>query len=346
MAQKYDYNSLKQLYEIFSPSNREKKMRRHIKRVCTQIGARVEVDKAGNVLVTKGDAESYPCVAAHIDQVQDRHARDFRVIKADDTILGFSPKQREQQGLGADDKNGIWIALEMLRQFDVLKCAFFVGEEIGCVGSSQVDMAFFSDVRFVIQADRRGAHDLITNISGDDLCSAEFLQEINAAKFGYEETHGLMTDVLELSERGVGVSCINFSCGYYDPHTDEETTSWRDLCNARDFAEYIIENCTKVYSHTNVSRYDEVYKGVAAPSLWDNFPLQGATFDVRDYDYIDAETMRYIIGEDPNITADEVVSIYADWFYCTDAQTLRALFSQVREETDSLSPSWYFDNDK
>lgn len=46
-----------------------------------------------------------------------------------------------------------------------MKVAFFVSEEIGCVGSRNADMGFFEDARFVIEPDRRGYEDLITNIS-------------------------------------------------------------------------------------------------------------------------------------------------------------------------------------
>ena len=42
-----------------------------------------------------------------------------------------------------------------------MKVAFFVSEEIGCVGSRNADMGFFEDARFVIEPDRRGYEDLI-----------------------------------------------------------------------------------------------------------------------------------------------------------------------------------------
>ena len=78
---------------------------------------------------------------------------------------------RRLEGLGADDKNGIWIALKCLEQFPVLKIAFFKEEEIGCGGSSVADMSFFKDCRYCIQADRKGSSDLITSIGVTDLCS-------------------------------------------------------------------------------------------------------------------------------------------------------------------------------
>ena len=112
-----------------------------------------------------------------------------------------------------------------------MKVAFFVSEEIGCVGSRNADMGFFEDARFVIEPDRRGYEDLITNISYTSLCSDEFLKDIGFNAFGYQEEFGMMTDVLELKEKGLKVSCLNLSCGYYEPHTDHEFTVKKDLLN-------------------------------------------------------------------------------------------------------------------
>lgn len=39
-------------------------------------------------------------------------------------------------------------------------------------------MSFFDDVRFVIQPDRKGNSDLITNIGYSGLCSDEFIEAI------------------------------------------------------------------------------------------------------------------------------------------------------------------------
>ena len=130
-----------------------------------------------------------------------------------------------------------------------MKVAFFVSEEIGCVGSRNADMGFFEDARFVIEPDRRGYEDLITNISYTSLCSDEFLKDIGFNAFGYQEEFGMMTDVLELKEKGLKVSCLNLSCGYYEPHTDHEFTVKKDLMNCLSLVEHIIENCTEPYPH-------------------------------------------------------------------------------------------------
>lgn len=241
---------LKSLYEIHSPSGGEKKMLKFIKSwIKTNVpGCKVWQDQK-NLYVIKGEAETYPCVVAHTDQVQSKHSKDFKCYRHGDILFAFSATAGEQQGLGADDKNGIWVALKCLRHFDNIKCAFFREEEVGCVGSSLADMKFFDDCRFVLQADRRNGNDFITNASWTELCSEEFINDSGYRLFGYKEADGMLTDVLTLKENGLKVSCANISCGYYNPHTDKEVTNWSELQNCLAFVIYIITNCTKVYPH-------------------------------------------------------------------------------------------------
>lgn len=294
---------LKSLYEIWSPSGEEKKLKRFIKKwVANNIeGVECTWDNAGNLFFKKGESDTYPCLAAHLDQVQKKHSKDFKAVFTDDIVFGYSPSQRERQGLGADDKNGLWIALKALEEFDVLKVAFFVGEEIGCVGSGKADLDFFKDVRFVVQADRRGYGDFITTISCTKVASQEFIDDIDFASFGYKETSGMMTDVLELTERGVGVACINMSCGYYDPHTDDEYTVIDDLLNAYDLVAHIITNCTKVYEHTYEyvpSKYYGYYGNYGGYGGHGTTNKWGRTYDTgdwydddyKDWDILDKET--------------------------------------------------------
>ena len=242
---------LKKLYETYSPSRGEKRMKKFLKLWINQNipGAKMEFDNAGNLYVTKGQAETYPCVVAHLDQVQKTHSLDFKAIETDEIIFGYSSKNRRQEGLGADDKNGIWIALKCLEKFDAIKVAFFVGEEIGCLGSSRCVMSFFEGCRFVLQCDRKNGKDLIVNASMTDLCSEEFLEAINYKKYGYRRENGLLTDVATLKENGLEVSCINISCGYYEPHTDHEFTIKSELWNCLAFVFHIIETCTEIYPH-------------------------------------------------------------------------------------------------
>lgn len=70
-----------------------------------------------------------------------------------------------------------------------------------------------------------------------------------------------MTDVLTLKENGLEVSCVNVSCGYFNPHTDEEFTVKKDLQKCLDFIEHLIEDCTAVYTHQGTDEfYDSLFE--------------------------------------------------------------------------------------
>ena len=105
---------LKKLYSIYSPSGKEQKMVRFL---CSYINGlpgeiSLEKDSFGNLYVTKGSGESYPCLVSHLDQVSHcRHSKDFRAVEAKGILFGYSPSKRRFENLGADDKNGIFICL-------------------------------------------------------------------------------------------------------------------------------------------------------------------------------------------------------------------------------------------
>lgn len=292
---------LKQLYETYSPSGGEKRMKKFLKLWINQNvpDAVIEHDNTGNLYITRGKAQSYPCVVAHLDQVQKNHSLDFKAIETDEIIFGYSSKNRRQEGLGADDKNGIWVALKCLERFDTIKVAFFVGEEIGCVGSSRCVMSFFEDCRFVLQCDRKHGNDLIVNASWTNLCSEDFIKDIGYELFGYKKANGMLTDVATLKDNGLEVSCLNISCGYYEPHTDHEFTIKSELLGCRDFVFHIIETCNRPYPHI-----DEEFG--AYGSCYGGYP-----FDEYDelYDIID-----YHLSYDPNAKASELYEYYHDCY--------------------------------
>ena len=201
MNKTIDWRLLKKLYAIHSPSGKEDKMIAFLVSYLKSLpGVKLGRDSYGNLYAWKGESESYPCSVAHLDQVQRNHPRDFRAIETRDIIFGFSAKEHSICGLGADDKNGIIICLEAIKKYDCMKVVFFKEEETGCHGSSRAEMKFFEDCRYVIQCDRRGNSDLITNIGCSDLCSEKFIQDIDPEKWGYKEETGMMTDVETLKE--------------------------------------------------------------------------------------------------------------------------------------------------
>ena len=308
---------LKQLFSIHSKSGKEGKIRKFIWNWVRQTvpDAKIECDKPGNLYVTKGKSDTYPCIVAHMDQVQERHSKDFIAYEAEDIIIGFSPKHKEQQGLGADDKCGLWIGLKCLQKFDCLKLAFFVGEEVGCKGSGLADMAFFDDCRFVIEPDRKGSEDLITQIGWTPLCSDDFLKDIGFKKFGYKETDGMMTDIEALKDHGLLLSCINVSCGYYKPHSNEEFVYKPALLNCFAFVEHIIKTCTKVYPHIDNTAYYE---------------KQNYYGDIYDDYYSEIYDL---LTNDPSLSFGDIEAMFKDWYgNKINKIELETSYDQARED--------------
>lgn len=118
---------LKRLYSIYSPSGKEQKMVKFLCSYIRQLPGNISVskDKFGNLYVVKGEAESYPCLVSHIDQVSHcKHSKDFKAVETREVIFGYSSKNRRFENLGADDKNGVFICLECLKKYDSMKVVF------------------------------------------------------------------------------------------------------------------------------------------------------------------------------------------------------------------------------
>lgn len=242
---------LETLYQIYSGSNKEDAMRNFISRWIKKNvkGACVVSDNTGNLLVTKGKSDTYPCLVSHMDQVQKPYPTDYMVLNNGVTIMAIDPQTRRTCGLGADDKNGIWICLKALEKYDVMKCVFFVAEEVGMRGSRGVCLDWFDDCRWVIECDRRGHQDFINETNGVDVCTASFMDACHIKSHKYSPDIGTATDIGVLKKRGLNVCCANLSCGYYKAHTEEEYTVVPDLLKCQSLVCYIIENVTDVYKH-------------------------------------------------------------------------------------------------
>ena len=241
-----------ELYYISAPSGKENRMVNHIEKKLRSFGVTTYRDKANNLYATKGVSETYPCIVAHTDEVHAYKPKGFKVVQYQNMLFGIDANRSKFSGIGADDKNGIWVALKCFEKYDVMKAAFFVSEEIGCVGSRVADMNFFDDCRFVLQCDRKNGSDFITNASMTELCSDEFVKAAQIKRFGYKPAHGIMTDVMQLKHNGLSVSCANISCGYYNAHTENEYTVIPELENCLKLVENIIETCTDVYPHEDI----------------------------------------------------------------------------------------------
>lgn len=312
------------LYNISSPSGKEGKIAGFIIGELRRMGIPFRQDRYGNIYAVKGNRESYPCVVAHMDEVHRRKTGSYAAhLVADSMIVGYDHKRKRMTGIGADDKNGIWICLKCLEDFKAVKCAFFVQEEIGCIGSGHADMSFFSDCRFVIQCDRKGNGDMVTQINGMRLCSNEFISAVDPRKYGYKPAQGLATDVAALKRNGLEVSCVNLSCGYYEPHTDNEYTVLADLCKCYRFVRHII--CCHKETSTHIPETERK----PFPGYYELFGPAG--YSEKDYIRLSKEckysinSLVYWVTYVHNV----VYSFYRSMIYCYINSTQRCAGSIV-----------------
>lgn len=236
----YHVNEFHKLLKVQSHSDNETPMVAFIASWLTKNNLSYEVDIEGNILVTKGGNANtyYPCVVAHMDTVHEI-TDNYKVLlnQKGGRVIATSPT-----GVGGDDKVGIYIAMQMLLEFDNIKVAFFTQEEAGLVGSSNVDLLWFEDVGYIIQADRWGRSDLVNNVFGEDTTSNKLRSAIDYAMraFRFKDADGLITDSINLWENHVGVSCVNVSCGYYEHHTPKEKVDLNEMYNSLLFIRQMI----------------------------------------------------------------------------------------------------------
>lgn len=219
-------NQFLSLLSIQSSSQNEKLMFLYIVKYLERLKLPYEVDGSGNVIVVKGDATVKPCVCSHMDTVHD-FEDDFCIYELDDANgheYAYAMNDNDSVGVGGDDKNGVFACLYFLKELRNIKVIFFSREEVGLIGSGNIDLKHFKDVGYILQLDRWGNDDFICKTGRDKTVSKKALKKINPIldKYGYKQTGGLMTDSIKLFNRFVGVSCANISCGYYQHHSSEE----------------------------------------------------------------------------------------------------------------------------
>lgn len=212
--------------------------------------AKVRMDIHGNLYITKGEAGvGYPTLACHMDQVQTVHSEDFEVRQEGDMLYGWSERNQQREGLGADDKNGIYIALRCLETSPCLKVFMAIGEEKGCIGSNRADMSFFENSLYVLEPDCKGGKEIHTVLRGIPCASKDFEEALRPEANGFEITDGKTSDILALTLNNIGVSCANIPAGYHNPHKDDEYTLLTELEHTLAYIQQTIARLQERFPH-------------------------------------------------------------------------------------------------
>ena len=207
----------------------------------------IQRDKHGNYFYKIG--ESRTMFTSHLDTAcKDAkpvtHVFDKNYIKTNgDTILG------------ADDKAGVTIMLYMIKNKIPGLYYFFIGEEVGCIGSGLAAkyLVFKGKYDRCISFDRRGTDSVITYQSSSRCCSDEFAdqlaKELNKSEgmdYKKDDT-GVYTDSAEFTSDIP--ECTNISVGYYKEHTTDESQDIEHLTK-------LTEACLVVEWETLVTKRD------------------------------------------------------------------------------------------
>jgi putative aminopeptidase FrvX len=164
------------------------------------LDSRLEKDEFGNLFIQIG--ESDVMFTSHLDTAtsaltQVVHKFDGKIIKTDGKSI-----------LGADDKAGVVIMLNMIENNIPGLYYFFLGEEVGCIGSRKVATKQKTEkiegINKVISFDRRGTDSVITFQSSQRCCSETFgealSKQLNLADetFSYKnDPTGILTDSVQ-----------------------------------------------------------------------------------------------------------------------------------------------------
>ena len=292
-----------------------------------------QMDDLGNIYVIKGKARFYPCLTAHMDTVH-----SFKEPEIIETIKDSSKVYTSLEGIGGDDKVGVFICLYLLKKLDNLKVVFFVGEESGGVGSNGVDEKFFNDVGYVLQVDRHGNSDYVNDYMWEPSTTKEFDDRIAKIldKYGYKESSGMFTDVFNLKENeAISVCGCNFSCGYYLPHTNNEYVVERDVYNTISLLKDIIKALGyKLYEHEFKYSGYGYYNKRNHGNEYDNYDdaLTAAEKKYEEKEYGSYNTASDVIGtcEECGLYGIPII-VYHDKDYCNDCIKLFDVSMYERE---------------
>jgi len=237
----------------------------------------LEIDDFGNLFIKIG--ESDVMFTSHLDTATSaytkvNHVIDGNIIKTDGTSI-----------LGADDKAGVTVMLNMIEKQVPGLYYFFLGEEVGCVGSKKVaekqKVEKIPYINKVISFDRRGTDSIITFQASSRCCSDKFGEELSKRLNEVESTFkykndptGVYTDSAQFVK--IYPECTNISVGYYSEHTFSERQDIEHLTK-------LAEACTKIDWNTLPVERDpskveySSYGGYGRWGGWDDYDYYPAT---------------------------------------------------------------------
>lgn len=149
-------------------------------------------------------------LVAHLDTVFTKPVQNLYYDQSKGVL--WSP-----EGLGADDRAGIFAILMIIKSGLRPSIIFTTDEEKGGCGASALSeqVCPFPNLKYMIELDRQGHDDCVFY----DCNNREFIEYIS--NFGFRESWGTFSDISYLAPAW-DVCATNLSVGYYDEHSKQE----------------------------------------------------------------------------------------------------------------------------
>lgn len=157
-------------------------------------------------------------LVAHIDTV---------FYKPPKNIFFDSEKQVmwSPEGLGADDRAGVFAIINILIKGYRPTLIFTTGEEMGNVGAEEFVKDFpdsLSELKYLIELDRQGIDDCVFYNCGN----TDFINYVNS--FGFSTKEGSFSDIVSICSQWK-IAGVNLSIGYFNEHSLIELLSFNYL---------------------------------------------------------------------------------------------------------------------
>jgi hypothetical protein len=224
---------------------------------------------------------------AEIDRKAGVYGRGTSNVVDDKSVVhvfdGDFVKTDGNTNLGADDKAGTAIMLNMISENVPGLYYFFMGEESGCVGSTNLSREYdnlvtegiLPRVTKCISFDRRGYDSVITHQSSGRCASEEFATELSNRlnEYGFwfkNDSGGVYTDSAEFTD--IIPECTNISVGYFSEHT---LTEKQDL----DFLELLAIVMTKIEWETLPIERDNTEHSYSGKASYGGYGGYGNDYD-------------------------------------------------------------------
>lgn len=198
-------------------------------------------------------------LVAHMDTVHKELCKD---------IITHDEKMSSPQGIGGDDRCGIFIIMKLVKSLhcSVLLCE---DEEVGCVGAQKfikTDYIKNLGVNYMIEFDRRGNNDAVFY-----RCDNKDFQNFVTDCTGFKTAIGSVSDISFLMSASK-LCGVNLSSGYHNPHTITEYVVYSEMLDTIEAAKALIAEEVKEpfeYKEKEVT-YSKPYRTVNYCYDYDN----------------------------------------------------------------------------